>query len=99
MGNLKLQPLTADPDKPAKKICVKTEKFFGKFLEKASGVFMRGRLSGEATIGTSKDEQYFVNFVKGVPHGRIRYLKHISLFTIMFYVFIQKIRSKCVGIV
>jgi hypothetical protein len=99
MGNLKLQPLMADPDKPAKKICVKTEKFFGKFLEKASGVFMRGRLSGEATIGTSKDEQYFVNFVKGVPHGRIRYLKHISLFTIMFCVFIQKIRSKFVGIV
>jgi hypothetical protein len=86
MGNLKLQPLTADPDKPAKKICVKTEKFFGKFLEKASGVFMRGRLSGEATIGTSKDEQYFVNFVKGVPHGRIRYL-NTSLFLQLCFMF------------
>jgi hypothetical protein len=52
---------------------LKYGEIFGGFPELISGNFLAGTLNGEAKVqlhGTK--EVFFVNFVDGVPHGRIR---------------------------
>jgi len=61
-----------DSSKEAKDVCMRGRDFLGHKLLQVSGTFMKGRLSGEAKIKTLDDKKFHVNFVKGVPHGRMR---------------------------
>lgn len=61
-----------DKSKEAKNTCMRGRTFLGSKLLQVSGTFMKGRLSGEARLKTLDDKKFNVNFVKGVPHGRIR---------------------------
>ena len=66
-----------------KTICVKNERIFGRDVSRASGIFVKGRLKDEADIGTTDDKRYYINFVQGVPHGRMRYESLIVSYTFL----------------
>ena len=70
--HLNVVALQDDPSRIAKSICIKTQKLLGSSLSKVSGFFIKGRVNGEALVETVDEKKFYLNFVKGVPHGRIR---------------------------